>query len=155
MKTTQSAGFTLLELMMVIALIAVLSLGSWQGWQRWQQLRQLNDSAQQIQRLLLRLRSDAWWHNADRVIWLKPGRYWCLGGGSIPDVCSPQARFTLLAPWPEVSIRSMTAEIGFYGVKNTARPGNITIASDAGERRILVPSRGRVRISSVSEEGHR
>ncbi|MFG1173519.1 prepilin peptidase-dependent protein [Erwiniaceae bacterium CAU 1747] len=153
MKINQSAGFTLLELLIVMALIAVLSLGSWQGWQRWQQMRQLNDTAQQIQRWLLRLRSDAWWHNADRVTWLKPGRRWCLGSGKQPDTCSPHSRLTLLAPWPEVSILSVTAEMGFYGVKNTARPGNVTIGSDAGERRIIVSSRGRVRICSVSEEG--
>ncbi|MEJ4045407.1 prepilin peptidase-dependent protein [Erwinia sp. SLM-02] len=155
MKITQSAGFTLLEMMIAIALIAVLSLGSWQGWQHWQQLRQLNDSAQQIQRLLLRLRSDAWWHNADRLVWLKPGPRWCMGAERMPDRCREQARLTLLAPWPGVSIRSVTAEMGFYGVKNTARPGNITIVSDSGERRIIVSSRGRVRICSVSEDGCR
>lgn len=140
---------------MVIALLAVLSLGSWQGWQRWQQMSQLNDSAAQIQRLLLRLRSDAWWHNADRLVWLKSGRRWCLGGGKVPDVCSAHSRLTLLVPWPEVSIRAVTMDMGFYGVKNTARPGSITIGSDAGERRIIVSSRGRVRVCAVSEEGCR
>lgn len=146
------SGFTLLEMMMVIALVAVLSTGSWQGWQRWQQQQQLNDSARQIQRLLMRIRSDAWWHNAARLIWLKPGEPWCLGSGAVPDTCGTQARLRLLAPWPGVSVRSLTAEMGFYGQMNTARPGSVVIASEAGIRRIIVSSRGRVRICPHSEE---
>ncbi|HBT30281.1 MAG TPA: prepilin-type cleavage/methylation domain-containing protein, partial [Erwinia persicina] len=63
MKKQNLNGFTLLEMMVVLTLLALLSLSGWSGWQRWQQRQQLNDSAQQIQRLLFRLRSDANWHN--------------------------------------------------------------------------------------------
>lgn len=136
---------------MVIALVSVLSLGAWQGWQQWQLLQQLNDSARQVQGLLLRVRSDAWWHNADRLIWLKPGNPWCLGSSAAAKSCDIPAPQRLLAPWPDVSLRSMTAEMGFYGRKNTARPGSIVIASRAGVRRIIVSTRGRVRVCPQTE----
>lgn len=155
MKRMTMSGFTLLEMMMVIALVAVLSTGSWQGWQRWQQRQQLDDSARQVQRLLMRIRSDAWWHNAARLIWFKPGEPWCLGSGPVPEICGTPARLRLLAPWSGVSVRSLTADIGFYGQMNTARPGSIVIANGSGIRRIIVSSRGRVRICQHSGESCR
>lgn len=151
MKTTRMSGFTLMELMIVLVLVALLSMGAWQGWQHWQQHQQLLDSARQIQHLLLRLRSEAWWHNVDRTLWLKAGTRWCLGGGSEPGNCAAAGPRWLLAPWPGVTVRSLTAELGFYGVKNTARPGSVVIASEAGERRIIVSSRGRIRSCSPGE----
>jgi len=152
MKIKNAAGFTLLELMLVITLVAILSMGSWYSWQHWQQRRQLNDSAQQIQRLLLRMRSDAWWHNSERLLWLKPGKPWCLGSGRKPEQCHNASRLVLRAPWPDITVHSVTAELGFYGIKNTARPGHIVIKGTAGERRIIVSARGRVRICPQSEE---
>lgn len=151
MKTTTVSGFTLLEMVVVIALVAVLSMGSWQGWQRWQQLQQLNDSARQVQRLLIRIRTDAWWHNTDRSVWLMSGDPWCMGSGTVVKNCDAPARLQLLAPWPDVSVSALTSEMRFYGRKNTARPGSIVIVSPSGERRIIVSSRGRVRICPQSE----
>lgn len=153
MKKQNLNGFTLLEMMVVLTLLALLSLSGWSGWQRWQQRQQLNDSAQQIQRLLFRLRSDANWHNVDHILWLKRGARWCLGAG--PVRCDRSLRHTLLAPHAGVNIRSLTAGMGFYGLNNTARPGSIVIASEAGERRIIVSSRGRVRTCRQTEEACR
>lgn len=150
MKTNNRDGFTLLEMMIVVTIVSLLSLGTWRGWLRWQQQQELNDTARQIQRLLVRLRSDANWHNAVHLLWLKPGVRWCLGAGA--DRCSGMTTHTLLAPYPDVSVRRLTQGLGFYGKKNTAHPGSILIASVAGERRIIVSSRGRVRICPPSEE---
>lgn len=151
MKKTTMSGFTLLEMMIVIVLVAILSVGSWQGWQRWQQLQQLDDTARQVQRLLMRMRNDAWWHNTDRPVWLATGDPWCLGSRPVGNICDSAGHLRMLAPWPDVSVRALTAEMGFYGRKNTARPGSIVIASSAGTRRIVVSSRGRVRICPQSE----
>ncbi|MEN5018111.1 GspH/FimT family pseudopilin [Erwinia sp. Eh17-17] len=150
MKSENVNGFTLLEMMVVLAIVGLLSLGGGSSWQRWRQRQQLNDTAQQIQRLLQRVRSDANWHNATHVLWLKPGKRWCLGAG--PALCRRPTRHTLPAPHAGISVRALTADLGFYGRHNAARPGRIVIASDAGERRVIVSSRGRVRICLQSEE---
>lgn len=145
-------GFTLLEMMLVITIVSLLSLGGWRSWHSWQQRQQLNDSAQQIQRLLQRLRSDANWHNAVRLLWLKPGARWCLGSGNVPARCVSGMRHALLAPYPGVRLREITSGMGFYGKRNVAHAGRIVITSPVGERRVILSSRGRVRICVQSEE---
>lgn len=153
MKTKNLCGFTLLEMMVVVTIVSLLSLGAWSGWQRWQrwqQRQQLNDSAQQIQRLLQRLRSDANWHNTVHLLWLKPAERWCLGTG-VAD-CLSNTKHTLRAPHAGVVVQMVTSGLGFYGKKNAAHPGSILIGNSAGKRRIIVSSRGRVRICSPSEE---
>jgi len=153
MKTKNVRGFTLLEMMVVVTIVSLLSLGAWSGWHSWQQRQQLNDSAQQIQRLLQRLRSDANWHNTVHLLWLKSAGRWCLGAGMAD--CLSITKHTLRAPHPGVSVELVTSDLGFYGKKNTAHPGSILIGNAAGKRRIVVSSRGRVRICSPSEENCR
>lgn len=150
MKTKNLCGFTLLEMMVVVTIVSLLSLSGWHGWRQQQLRQQLNDSAQQIQRLLLRLRSDANWHNRVHLLWLKTGERWCLGAGSAE--CHRSTPHSLRAPHSGVTLRLLTSGLGFYGKKNTAHPGSIVIASAAGEQRIIVSSRGRVRICPQSEE---
>lgn len=152
MKTSYYGGFTLLEMMLVLAIVAALSTAGGYGWQRWQQRQRLDDSAGQVRQLLLRLRSDANWRNAERLLWLKPGARWCLGGGSAGEPCRASSPMQLVAPWPEVRVRELSDGVGFYGRNNTAYPGHVLIASPAGERRIIVSGRGRVRICAQSEE---
>lgn len=152
MKTHNLSGFTLLEMMVVVTLVSLLSLGGWHGWNSFQQRQQLNDSALQIQRLLQRLRSDANWHNRTRLLWLKPGAGWCLGAGEDAQPCSTPGPLHLRAPYPGIVVQTLTDGMGFYGKKNAARPGRIVIAGEAGERRIIVSARGRVRICAQDSE---
>lgn len=146
-------GFTLLEMMVVVTIISLLSLGAWSGWHGWQQRLQLDDSAQQIQRLLQRLRSDANWHNTVHLVWLKSAGRWCLGTGTAD--CLSITKHALRAPHPGVIVELVTRDLGFYGRKNNAHPGAILIGNEAGKRRIIVSSHGRVRVCSPSEENCR
>lgn len=141
-------GFTLLELLVVMMIATTLTLGSIGGWQHWQQLQRLSTSARQLQHFLLRLRNDANWHNQQRLLWQRSGRNGCVGSG-LPQVCQRQ-RWVFVAPWPEVTLRSLTEGMGFYGRRNVAKPGRIVIANAAGERHIIVSSRARVRICQDS-----
>ena len=138
-------GFTLLELLVVMVVATTLMLGGVISWRHWQQQQRLNASARQIQHFLLRLRNDANWHNQQTGLWQKGGKPWCLGGG--PEMpCGQKQRRTLVASWKGIDLVSLTEGMGFYGRRNVAKPGRIVIASEAGERHIIVSSRGRVRI---------
>lgn len=128
---------------MVIA--TTLMLGGVMGWRHWQQQQRLNASARQIQHFLLRLRNEANWHNQQRLLWQISGKPWCLGSGPKTQ-CGQKQRRTLAASWEEISLLSLTNGMGFYGRRNVAKPGRIVIASEAGERHIIVSSRARVRI---------
>nr|WP_237703559.1 prepilin-type N-terminal cleavage/methylation domain-containing protein [Erwinia sp. Ejp617] len=152
MKTRNVSGFTLLEMLVAIAIACLLSLGGWRGWHDWQQRQQLDDCAQQIRHLLQRIRSDANWHNAVRLLWLKPGARWCLGAGSVPARCRAGMRHALPAPYPGIRVQEITAGTGFYGKNSVAHAGRIVISSPAGERRVILSARGRVRICAQSEE---
>ncbi|MBA2815545.1 prepilin-type N-terminal cleavage/methylation domain-containing protein [Candidatus Pantoea persica] len=87
MKRDAEQGFTLTELLLVLAIVGLLSLGA---MQRWQQRQQLRDTAQQLQGFLQGLRAEANWQNAERLFWLRPGERWCLGSGPEPaEGCAP------------------------------------------------------------------
>ncbi len=146
-----ASGFTLLELLVVMVIASVLGFGAVSGWHRWQQHRHLNDTAAQIQHFLLRLRSEANWHNDTRLLWHLPGQKWCLGSAAVQLRCNGRSRHTLLAPWQEVRLLSLTEGVGFYGRRSMAKPGRIVISCDAGERHIIVSSRGRIRICQPAE----
>ncbi|MGB9098947.1 GspH/FimT family pseudopilin [Erwinia sp.] len=143
MKTM--SGFTLTELLIVMVIASILTLGAISGWQNWQQRQRLNDSARQLQHFLLRLRSEANEHNSPLLLWQGKGPGWCVGSGQLQP-CGKASRHLLPAPWPEIRLLSLTEGMGFYGRGNVARPGRIVISGDAGERHIVVSSRGRVRI---------
>ena len=143
MKNTP--GFTLPELLVVMIIASTLTLTALGGWQHWQQQQRLNASARQIQHFLLRLRNEANWSNQRQLLWYRSGNIWCVGSGPPQPTCQRQRRVFVTA-WPEITLRSLTDGMGFYGRRNVAKPGRIVIASAAGERHIIVSSRARVRI---------
>ncbi|WP_158783992.1 prepilin peptidase-dependent protein [Pantoea sp. BAV 3049] len=142
-------GFTLLELLVVMIIASTLTLTALVGWQNWQQQQRLNASARQLQHFLLRLRNEANWHNRQQLLWQRSGNNWCVGSGPLQLTCQRQRR-VFVAPWPEITLRSVTEGMGFYGRRNVAKPGRIVIANAAGERHIIVSSRARVRICQDS-----
>ncbi len=154
MKSDNSQGYTLPELLIVLLIVGVLGVSAVAGWMRWQQQQRLAETAQQIQHFLLQLRAQANWHNSEQVLWLKPGERWCLGSGEMPvDSCVAGQRDRLIAPHADVSIVNLTPGMGFYGKRNVARAGNIEFANDAGQWRIIVSARARIRLCKPEEQG--
>ncbi|WP_437612825.1 prepilin peptidase-dependent protein [Erwinia sp. V71] len=154
MKTDDSQGYTLPELLLVLLIVGVLGVSALTGWSRWQQQQRLAETAQQIQHFLLQLRAQANWHNTEQVLWLKPGEHWCLGSGEMPvGNCVAGQRDQLIAPHADVSIVNLTQGLGFYGKRNVARAGNIEFANAAGQWRIIVSARARIRLCKAEEQG--
>ncbi|MDF7650506.1 prepilin-type N-terminal cleavage/methylation domain-containing protein [Pantoea sp. Acro-805] len=154
MKKHPNAGFTLPELLCVMVIAGILSLGALQSWQRWQQHQQLRDSVQQLQGFLLRLRAHANWHNSDLNLWFIPGGSGCLGVGSKPpEGCLLSSRWWFKPPHNGVRLTGLIGEPGFYGRRDVARPGSVNMESDAGQWRLIISARARIRACPLGEKG--
>ncbi|MEW7312110.1 prepilin peptidase-dependent protein [Buttiauxella gaviniae] len=149
---TKEHGFSLIEMMVVMALVAMLSAGGVYGWQKWQQQQRLGIATQQIRNLLEQLRSDANWHNRDHLLRVnRSAGGWCLSSKQIDvNTCKPGGRWQLVQPFADVDITEITPGLGFYGVRNTAWPGHITVQSPTGKWRIILSAQGRIRVCEVT-----
>lgn len=150
MKTKQS-GFSLIEMMVVMVIVAMLSAGGVYGWQQWQQQQRLRITTQQIRHLLEQLRADATWNNRDHLLAVKrSGNSWCLASKLIAEGgCNASHRWSLLQPFADVDITDSTSGMGFYGLRDTAWPGHITLQSSAGKWRVILSTQGRIRVCEV------
>lgn len=150
MKKAQH-GFSLIEMMVVMVIAAMLSAGGLYSWQQWQQQQRMWITTQHIRHLLEQLRSDANWHNRDHLLTVnRPGKAWCLSSKLIEaSQCLSEGRWRLIQPFADVDITEATAGLGFYGLRNTAWPGHITVQSAAGTWRVVLSAQGRIRICEV------
>ena len=148
-------GYTLIEMLVTMMLVIILSASGMYGWQRWQQQQQqrLWQVACQVRDYLVLLRDDANWHNRERVIRVgQSPTGWCLSAIGVEADCHAKTPFTLQPLWPGITLRHLTAGIGFYGLRNSAWAGYILLQSDGGAWRIVVSNWGRIRLCREEEE---
>lgn len=145
-------GYTLIEMLVAISLMLILSAGGLYGWQRWQQQQRLWQTACQVRDYLVMLRNDANWNRRDRLPRLQSSEQgWCLNALSPEQSgCNAQNVFVLRPQWPEVTLSDITPALGFYGLRNTAWPGHITLKSGAGSWTLIVSGLGRIRLCEGS-----
>ncbi|CNC62225.1 prepilin peptidase dependent protein A [Yersinia frederiksenii] len=146
-------GMTLIELLLVIALVGSMVTWGAQRWHHYQQRERLADSARQLLAFLTHLQAEANRSNYTALLWVQPDGQGCLSSGDKPVMsCSSLAGPIFTPPYPDVSISiSLKKEIGFFGVRNTAQAGNIILSSPAGRIRLVISSRGRMRLCSEEQ----
>lgn len=150
---TKQRGYSLMELMMVMALVAALSGSSLYGWRQWQQHQQVVQSSRLLLTWLQQQRDLANAFNRDRtIVVIRDGEGWCLSGeAALVERCSAGGRRVWQPQWPDIELAEITAGLTFFGLRNTARPGRITLESPAGRWRAVVSVWGRIRLCQVGE----
>lgn len=145
-------GFTLIETLVAMALVLTLCVSGLYGWQSWQQSQRLWQTASALREYMLYLRSDANWHNVDRRLRIhRLGASWCLVADENVQAGCPSGNPAVFRPlWTEVAVSNLTPNLAFYGLRNTAWAGSVTLASAAGRWSVVVSGWGRVRLCEVT-----
>ncbi|AHK18212.1 N-terminal cleavage protein [Yersinia similis] len=146
-------GISLIELLVVITLVSVMTLWGGQSWHHYRQRAKLADSARQLLAFLTHLQAEANRNNRTAILWAQPDGQGCLGSGNKPTPpCTGLAGSLFIPPYRDIAITlPLQKEMGFYGVRNTAQAGNIILSSPAGRIRLVISSRGRLRLCSEQQ----
>ena len=141
-------GYTLIETLVAVTLVLILSASGLYGWRSGQQDQQLWQSATALRDYLFYLRNDANWHNRDRRLRVnQTTQGWCLVADDAVLAGCPTANPAVFsATSTEVVLSKMTPNLAFFGLRNTAWAGSITLASDAGSWTVVVSNWGRIRL---------
>lgn len=146
-------GISLVELLLVIALAGIMTVWGAQSWHHYRQRERLADSARQLLAFLTHLQAKANRSNNTALLWIRYDKQRCLGSGHKPTVdCSLLEGEIFIPPYSDVSMTiSLNKEIGFFGIRNTAQAGNIVLSNPAGRIRLIISSRGRIRLCSEGQ----
>lgn len=146
-------GISLVELLLVITLAGIMAAWGAQSWHHHRQRESLADSARQLLAFLTHLQAKANRNNNTALLWIREDEQGCLGSGDKPEIaCSLLDGGISFTPYPDVSIAiPLKKEIGFYGIRNTAQAGNIMLSNPAGRIRLIISSRGRIRLCSEEQ----
>ncbi|MDX6913632.1 prepilin peptidase-dependent protein [Pectobacterium carotovorum] len=159
MKTgnRQPRGFTLLELLVVLTIVALMAGSGLHGWIQYQQAIRLEQSAQQLLDFLSRVQANAYWHNETRTAKLiSQGELWCMIAGQnekqAEETCRENHPGQFVRRTQDVMLAKFTSNVfTFFGLRNAAQAGHISLSNSAGQLRLIISVRGRMRLCSESQ----
>ncbi|MBW5890693.1 prepilin peptidase-dependent protein [Pectobacterium polaris] len=156
-RNRQQRGFTLLELLVVLTIVALMAGGGLHGWIQYQQAIRLEQSAQQLLDFLSRVQANAYWHNETRMAKLIPqGELWCMVTGQnekqSEETCRENHPGQFVRRTQDVVLAKFTSNVfTFFGLRNAAQAGHISLSNSAGQLRLIISVRGRIRLCSEAQ----
>ena len=142
---------SLIEMTVVMGLVAMCTLWGIQSWHNYQQALKLEQSAQQLRLYLYGIQAEANNYNRSAALWVIAGANGCVGTGTRPSDCHHAVGKIFGINEPGIELLAVGEKnMGFYGLRNAALGGHITLKNSAGSLRTVLSVRGRLR--SCSEE---
>jgi|SRR5476649_1495836 len=153
MKTQYQQGYTLIEMLLVLALTAMVALAGGRGWQHYRQHAQLEHTAVRIADFLWRWQLAASRGNHLYRVSVTRGHHWSIAARLIPaDGTPPILLDQLDGPVDTIELDFSQFDcLTLAGIRNTATAGHLVIGNSAGRLKIIVSGKGRMRI--CSEQG--
>ncbi|MDF7666266.1 prepilin-type N-terminal cleavage/methylation domain-containing protein [Orbaceae bacterium ESL0727] len=143
------AGFSLLELLIVICITAMLAAMGISQWRDNKLRHELTFTTQQLAYFLNEAQVDAYINNRTYNLYLFTSP-WCLmmSEGDRPPSCNGPFRFT--KPYDSVTITGLTEKktISFWGRRNLAQTASLQLKNTQGHSKVIISRRGRIRICS-------
>ncbi len=151
-NSVRQQGFSLLELIVVITIVALLTGGGLHSWLAYRQALLLEQHARHLLAFMTRIQANAYWRNQTESLWFKSaGDSWCIGNGAEPASCPLESAFVFTRAVRDTAIAETTSErLVFYGLRNAAQAGHLTLSNPAGRVRLVISARGRLRLCSES-----
>lgn len=140
---------SLIELMVVVVLVAICTLWGTQSWRGYQQALKLEQHAQRLRLYLYGVQSEANDYNLSAVLWVIGGNDGCVGYGPRSTDCHNATGKIFVMEEPDIELSGLADKsMGFYGLRNAALAGRLTLKNSAGSLRLVLSARGRLRICS-------
>ncbi|GLY59988.1 prepilin peptidase-dependent protein A [Pectobacterium carotovorum subsp. carotovorum] len=147
----------MLELLVVLTIVALMAGCGLHGWMQYQQAIRLEQSAQQLLDFLSRVQANAYWHNETRTVKLIPqGERWCMVVGQnekqAEETCRENHSGQFVRRTQDVVLAKFTSNVfTFFGLRNAAQAGHISLSNSAGQLRLIISVRGRIRLCSEAQ----
>lgn len=155
-----ASGFSLTEMMLVLLLVAMIGSSTLSGWQHYQYVLKLEQTSARLLLFLMSAQAEANWENATyKLLPVKnSGEKWFVNivpepiNGENKQECLFEHRYCFVSEYPDIELKSFTENAGmaFYGRRGNAAAGHLVLASPAGEIRVILSARGRLRRCSES-----
>jgi type IV fimbrial biogenesis protein FimT len=148
MRDTDSRGFTLVEMMIVVAVVAILAAIAAPNFQAYMTQRRLNGAARQVMTDLMEARMKAVsYNNRFKVFFLDNHRYQILddaNSNNAEDIGETSTMRDIQDEYYDVTL-SATADPIFYP-RGTAYGTTVTLTNSGGSKSVTVATAGRVKI---------
>lgn len=147
----------MLELLVVLTIVALMAGGGLHGWIQYQQAIRLEQNAQQLLDFLSRVQANAYWHNEARTVkLLRQGALWCMtlvhNDKPSEERCRSDDPGQFVRRSQAVALVTFTSKtLTFFGLRNTAQAGHLSLSNSAGQLRLVISVRGRMRLCSESQ----
>lgn len=143
---------SLIEMMVVVALVAMCTLWGLHSWRGYQQALKLEQQAQQLRLYLTGIQAEANNYNRSAVLWAIGGVGGCVGIGERPVECNAVQKRVFVISEQDIELLDFTDNaMGFYGLRNAALAGHLTLKNSAGRLRVVLSARGRLRVCSETQ----